>query len=34
MWGEFSWHGLGPQVESIPRHIQAVLAASGGPTPF
>jgi hypothetical protein len=28
--GLFSWHGLGPLVESMPRHIKAVLAARGG----
>lgn len=34
MWGAFSWHGLGPLVESMPRSIEAVLPARGGPAPF
>ena len=29
VWGAFSWHDLGPLVESMPRRIEAVLAGHG-----
>jgi hypothetical protein len=34
VWGGLSWFGLGHLVESLPRRVEAVEAAKGGPTPY